>query len=135
VGRLLAQMQALERQVTELTAEIQQRVACHEALISGSAVPPRPEPARGAEAIMAVAHALLTIIFHLIRDGSACTRTGASHYDEQYKPKVMRRLVERLQKLGCYVTLEPIEAPCPAPAVVADAAPPPQRRRRGHPCK
>ena len=81
---------------------------------------------------MAVAHQLLTIIFHVIGDGSVYKELGAAYYDRQNKPKVMRKLVERLQKLGYYVTLQPIEerVEIPSPEV-----PKPQPRRRGRPCK
>ena len=210
---MLKQLSALEAQIAELTAEIEQRVACHEDVIgrldsipgidritawtvlaetgtdmsvfgdaqnlaSWAALCPgnresggkrisgktrkgnryirralcqsawaashvkdshlaallrRVRSRRGEQkAIMAVAHQLLTIIFHVIRDGSVYKELGAAHYDRQNKPKVTRKLVERLQKLGYYVTLQPIaesvETPSPEP-------PKPQPRRRGRPCK
>jgi transposase len=84
------------------------------------------------KAIMAVAHQLLTIIFHVIRDGSVYKELGAAYYDRQNKPKVTRKLVERLQKLGYYVTLQPIEAPV---EIASPEVPKPQPRRRGRPCK
>lgn len=90
------------------------------------------------KAVMAVAHQLLTIIFHVIRDGSVYKELGSAHYDRQNKPKATRKLVERLQKLGYYVTLQPIEEPsaaAPAPEVPAPEVPAPQSRRRGRPCK
>src|SRR4051794_36772965 len=89
------------------------------------------------KAIMAVAHQILTIMFHIIRDGSVYQELGASHYDQQNKPKVTRKLVERLQRLGYYVTLAPVEAALPAvptmPAVCETGVP--ERRKRGRPCK
>ena len=91
------------------------------------------------KAIMAVAHQLITIIFHIVRDGSVYQELGASHYDQHNKPKVTRKLVDRLQKLGYYVTLQPIEAPIPIepiPVVVAVSPPEPSsHRKRGRPCK
>lgn len=89
------------------------------------------------KAIMAVAHQLITIIFHIIRDGSVYKELGANHYDQQNKPKVTRKLVDRLQKLGYYVTLQPIEAPAPTdpvPVTVSETKPG-ERRQRGRPCK
>jgi transposase len=87
------------------------------------------------KAIMAVAHQTLTIIFHIIRDGGVYQELGANHYDQQNKPKVTRKLVDRLQKLGYYVTLQPIEAPTASVAAPeADPTPVP-RRKRGRPCK
>jgi transposase len=57
------------------------------------------------KAIMAVAHQMLTIIFHIVRDGSVYMELGGNYYDRRKKPKVTRKLVERLQRLGYYVTL------------------------------
>ncbi|HEY6987161.1 MAG TPA: IS110 family transposase [Bryobacteraceae bacterium] len=89
------------------------------------------------KAIMAVAHQLLTIIFHILRDGGVYQELGEAHYDQQNKPKVTRKLVERLQRLGYYVTLQPVEAPIPI--ATAESLPPastaPPLRRRGRPCK
>lgn len=222
LGRMLAQLEELERQMVALTAEIEQRVAVHEELLkrldtipgidritawtvlaevgtdmsvfgdarhlaSWAAVCPgsresggkrmsgktrkgnrylrralcqsawavshvkdshlsalyrRVRGRRGEQkAIMAVAHELLTIIFHVVRDGGIYRELGASYYDRQNKPKVMRKLVERLERLGYYVTLKPIEDPLdvppgePAPQVGCTADPTPPVRRRGRPCK
>ena len=88
------------------------------------------------KAIMAVAHQLLTIIFHVISEGSVYRELGAGHYEQKNKPKVTRKLVERLERLGYHVILQPIEPPEP-PAAEAEAAVPeaPPVRRRGRPCK
>ena len=105
-----------------------------------SALYRRVKSRRGEQkAIMAVAHQLLTIIFHVIRDGSVYKELGGSHYDRQNKSKVTRKLVDRLQKLGYYVTLQPIPTtpaaePEPAPPSTSEIAAP-ARRRRGRPCK
>lgn len=91
------------------------------------------------KANMALAHQLLIIIFHMVQQGSVYRELGASHHDQQNKPKVTRRLVERLQKLGYYVTLQPIEPLLPASRVEAGdgaaEAPATERRKRGRPCK
>jgi transposase len=93
------------------------------------------------KAVMAVAHQLLTIIFHIVRDGTVYKELGASHYHRQNKPKVTRRLVDRLQKLGYSVTLQPIEPPPTVTETVVvcepavEMAPAAERRRRGRPCK
>lgn len=91
------------------------------------------------KAIMAVAHQLLTILFHVLRDGGVYRELGADHYDQQNKPKVTRKLIERLQKLGYYVTLQPIEALSEtvslAPPGIPSATTPTLTRRRGRPCK
>jgi transposase len=75
------------------------------------------------KAIMALAHELLTILFHVLRDGTVYTELGADHYDQQNKPKITRRLVERLQRLGYYVTLQPVEVPVDSGSSVASNAP------------
>jgi transposase len=87
------------------------------------------------KAIMAVAHQLLTIIFHIVSDGGVYKELGASHYDRQNKEKTTRRLIDRLQRLGYYVTLKPISQPTPAAPAPAIEAPPPEPRKRGRPCK
>jgi hypothetical protein len=92
------------------------------------------------KAIMAVAHALLTIIFHLLEDGTVYQELVAAYYDQQNKPKVTRKLVERLQRLGYYVTLQPIETPTPITAGDSVQGSPLELaatpvRRRGRPCK
>ncbi len=220
LGRLLAQMSALELQLQELTAEIEQRVVCHEELlqrldtipgvdritawtvlaeigtdmgvfgdarhlaswaalcpgnresggrrISGktrkgnryvrralcqsawaaahkkdshlAALYRRVRSRRGEQkAIMAVAHQLLTIIFHIIRDGSVYNELGAGYYDLQNKPKLARKLADKLHKLGFYVTLHPIPATAVAepepPTAAASELAAPVPRKRGRPCK
>ncbi len=91
------------------------------------------------KAIMAVAHQLITIIFHIVKGGTVYKELGASHFDLQNKPKVTRKLVERLQKLGYQVTLQPIEAPAPEPvavvAAVQDTSQDTVKPKRGRPCK
>ena len=87
---------------------------------------------------MALAHQLLTIIFHVVRDGGVYRELGAGYHDRHNKPKATRKLVERLQKLGYYVTLQPVEpilepaTTVAAPPEVPEAATP---WRRGRPCK
>lgn len=91
------------------------------------------------KAIMAVAHQILTIIYHMLRDKEPYRELGTAYYDEQRKPEITRRLVERLQRLGYQVTLEvPLRAEeiqeigsLPPPAEQA----PPLKRKRGRPCK
>lgn len=91
------------------------------------------------KAIMAVAHQLLTIVFHILRDGTVYQELGAAHYDRQNKPKITRKLVERLQRLGYYVTLQPVENPiesaCTPSLDNAATEAASGKRRRGRPCK
>ncbi len=61
-------------------------------------------------AAVAIAHKILVIAYHIIRDGTAYQDLGANYYDERDADKVQRRLVKRLEKLGFKVSLEPLEA-------------------------
>lgn len=86
------------------------------------------------KAIMAVAHQLLVIMFYVVRDGSVYQELGEDYRDQQNKPKAARRLIERLQKLGYCVTLQPMAAEAPKPPEPPSPALPPPRKR-GRPCK
>lgn len=110
---------------------------------------------RGAQkANMALAHQLLTIIFHVIKDGTVYQELGAGHFDQQNKPTVTRKLVERLERLGYVVKLEPVavanpeaftatvdeaatvsDAPFGVVAEPESAEPVRPLRKRGRPCK
>jgi transposase len=62
---------------------------------------------RGAKrAIVAVAHALLVIIYHLLRDGTVYRELGGNYFDERDRDATARRSVRRLERLGFKVTLE-----------------------------
>jgi transposase len=62
---------------------------------------------RGAKrAISAVAHALLVIVYHLLRTGTAYRELGGNHFDERDRQGTVRRAVRRIQRLGYTVTLE-----------------------------
>ena len=59
---------------------------------------------RGAKkAILAVAASMLTAAFHMLRDGTEYNDLGSEHFDRQDKSKTIRRLLKRLQDLGCDV--------------------------------
>jgi transposase len=59
---------------------------------------------RGAKkAILAVAASMLTAVFHMLRDGTEYSDLGSEHFDRQDKSKTIRRLLKRLQHLGCDV--------------------------------
>lgn len=55
---------------------------------------------------MAVAHSILVIAYHLLRDGGAYRELGATYFDERKEATVVRRMERRLQALGYDVTLE-----------------------------
>jgi len=61
---------------------------------------------RGAKkAILAVAASMLTAMYHMLRDGAEYCDVGADHFDRQDRSKAIRRLLRRLQDLGCDVPL------------------------------
>lgn len=90
------------------------------------------------KAIMAVAHQILTVLYHMLRDGSEYRELGSRFYEQQRKPELTGYLVRRLERLGYKVSLE---EPVLAGEVEAftGAAPPPStppfKRKRGRPCK
>jgi transposase len=54
-------------------------------------------------AAVAVAHSILIIIYHLLRDGGEYRDLGQAYFDERDKDRVTRRLIQRLQNLGLAV--------------------------------
>jgi transposase len=91
------------------------------------------------KAIMAVAHQLLTVIYHMLRDNQPYHEPGVACYDEKRKPKITRQLVRRLESLGYHVTLEipltPEEVHSITAASNGQPILSPPIRRRGRPCK
>jgi transposase len=59
-------------------------------------------------AAMAVAHSILVIIYHLLRDGVAYEEKGEAFFEEQDREFIQRRLVRQLEQLGHQVTLQPL---------------------------
>jgi transposase len=57
-------------------------------------------------AALAVAHAILTIVYHLIRDNTTYEDLGANHLDERQQQRTIHRAVRRIGQLGYRVTLE-----------------------------
>ncbi len=57
-------------------------------------------------AAIAVAHSILTIIYHLIRDGTTYEDLGATYFDKRAKGKVLAQSVRRIEQLGYRVTVE-----------------------------
>lgn len=78
------------------------------------------------KAIIATAHQILIIAFHILRDGSMYQERGGDYFDRLHPERTQRRLTARLERLGWQVVLKPREAsPTSSPAP----------RRRGRPCK
>ena len=72
---------------------------------------------RGAKrAIVAVAHSILVIIYHLLTRQEPYHDLGGNYFDERKREFVANRLVHRLEKLGYEVALGSKRAPASAPA-------------------
>lgn len=62
-------------------------------------------------AIIAVAHSILVIAYHIIRDGTTYRELGATFHDQRSKNAVIRRLTRRFEDLGFDVHLTLKEDP------------------------
>jgi len=61
---------------------------------------------RGAKrAIVAVAHAILVVIYSMIRRGTTYSDLGANYFDERNRQSVVNRAVRRIETLGYKVSL------------------------------
>ncbi len=103
------------------------------------------------KAVMALAHHRVAIVYHILAHQTQYVELGADYYDQRNKPRVVNRLLKRLQNLGFEVTLQPstpvliepsssdASACLPGsdlPALDAPSAPLLLRKRkRGRPCK
>jgi transposase len=61
-------------------------------------------------ALVAVAHALLVAIYHMLRDGTIHRDLGPNHFDERRREHSARNAVRHLQRLGYNFTVEELEA-------------------------
>jgi transposase len=60
------------------------------------------------KAMIAVGHALLVICYHVLDRGKAYQELGETYFDERQRQTVEKRLVQRLEKLGYEVSLQPV---------------------------
>lgn len=58
------------------------------------------------KAVVAVAHAILRIVYHLLADSTTYRDPGADYYDRRHTQRVTRRAIETLERQG-YRVLEP----------------------------
>jgi hypothetical protein len=56
---------------------------------------------------VALAHSLLTIMYHVLRTGQAYQDLGPDYFDRRREDQLTRHLVKRLESLGHKVSLEP----------------------------
>lgn len=82
------------------------------------------------KAAVAVAHKILIIAYHIIRDGGEYREYGGDYFDRKNPERTARKLAERLQRIGYDVVLTPRAEPH---SPVSSA--PTQTKRRGRPCK
>ncbi len=82
------------------------------------------------KAIIATAHQLLVIAFHILRDGTVYREKGGDYFDQLNPERTKQKLIARLERLGFDVILGNSALPVPSPSV-----PHPSPRRRGRPCK
>jgi transposase len=61
------------------------------------------------KAIMALAHKVLVILYHVLRDKKPYTDLGADYFDKLDVARIQRQAVRRLEQLGYAVTLTPKE--------------------------
>jgi transposase len=61
-------------------------------------------------ALVAVAHSMLVIAYHMLKKHQPYHELGASYFDDRKKEAVTDRIVKRLRKLGYRVSLEPLPA-------------------------
>jgi transposase len=61
-------------------------------------------------AALAVAHSLLTVIYHVLKDGTVYADLGGDYFERRSPERHARALVRRLTDLGYQVTIEPVAA-------------------------
>jgi transposase len=61
-------------------------------------------------AVLAVAHSVLVILYHLLRDHQPYSDLGADYFEQLDRTRLARRSVHQLERLGYTVTLTPTAA-------------------------
>jgi hypothetical protein len=59
------------------------------------------------KALIAVAHAILRTVYHLLAEGTTYREPGADYYDRRHADRVRRRAIQVLERQGYRVMLEP----------------------------
>jgi transposase len=60
-------------------------------------------------AVMAVAHTILTDIYYMLRKGILYSELGPDYFDQRNTNSTIRRAVQRIERLGYKVSLEPTQ--------------------------
>jgi ribosomal 50S subunit-associated protein YjgA (DUF615 family) len=66
------------------------------------------------QAIVATAHKIARIVYHLLKTGEAYVEQAAGEFEEQRRERELRQLTRRASKLG--LALVPAPAPAALPA-------------------
>jgi transposase len=59
------------------------------------------------KAVVALAHTLLRIVYHVLADGTTYRELGGDYYDRQHGQRAARRAIRLLERQGYRVTLQP----------------------------
>lgn len=65
----------------------------------------------GNRAAVALAHTILVIAYTLLRDGGTYQDLGPGYFDQLDHERVQQRLINRLERMGCRVIVEPLAEP------------------------
>jgi hypothetical protein len=65
---------------------------------------------RAKKAAVAVAHSLLIVIYHVLRNGKPYAELGVDYFNNLDTARMQRHHVHRLEQLGYKVALTPIAA-------------------------
>jgi transposase len=60
------------------------------------------------KALVAVAHSILVIAYHILKEGTTYRDLGHDYFDQRDTARLQRRLIARLEALGLRVTVEPL---------------------------
>jgi transposase len=67
-------------------------------------------------AVVAVAHTILVIIYHVLTRREPYRELGVAYFDQRERHHVQRRLVQRLERLGYTVSVQPATPEAPLAA-------------------
>jgi hypothetical protein len=67
-------------------------------------------PLGAQQALVAIMHQLLKVIYHILKTGEPYRELGADYYQPTDPRRTARRLTKRLERLGYTVTLTPVVA-------------------------
>jgi len=57
---------------------------------------------------VAVAHRILVIVYHLLKDKQIYNELGPQYYEERRREQIAKQALRKLQSLGYNVMLEPV---------------------------